>query len=131
ADFAPIARGRKDELRAARWQKHEKALKKALEAASWDGQWYRRATYDDGTWLGSSSSDECRIDSIAQSWSVLSGHGDPARSRTALEAAQKMLVDREFKMAKLFTPPFAYTEKDPGYIKSYPPGVRENGGQYT
>ncbi|BCH23976.1 GH36-type glycosyl hydrolase domain-containing protein [Mesorhizobium sp. L-8-3] len=131
ADFAPIARGRKDELRAARWQKHEKALKKALEAAAWDGQWYRRATYDDGSWLGSSSSDECRIDSIAQSWSVLSGHGDPARSRTALEAASKMLIDPELKIAKLFTPPFAHTQRDPGYIKSYPPGVRENGGQYT
>ncbi len=81
--------------------------------------------------LGSRTSEECKIDSIAQSWSVLSGEGDPARSTTAMEQAREMLVDDELKIVKLFTPPFSKTQKDPGYIKSYPPGVRENGGQYT
>lgn len=131
ADLIPIARGQKDLARVTRWQKHEKTLKKALEAAGWDGQWYRRGFYDDGSPLGSKSSDECRIDSIAQSWSVLSGHGDEARSRTALDSAVEMLVDSDLAIAKLFTPAFSKTDKDPGYIKSYPPGVRENGGQYT
>src|SRR5690606_13435145 len=86
---------------------------------------------DDGTPLGSSQSAECRIDSIAQSWAVLSGAGDPARASQALDAAWEQLVDHDVGIARLFTPPFENTEKDPGYIRSYPPGVRENGGQYT
>ncbi|TIX22520.1 MAG: hypothetical protein E5V34_13595, partial [Mesorhizobium sp.] len=98
---------------------------------AWDGEWYRRGSFDDGTPLGSRGSQECKIDSIAQSWSVLSGEGDPARSTTAMQQAMKMLVDDELKIVKLFTPPFSRTEQNPGYIKSYPPGVRENGGQYT
>ena len=130
-DFAPIAESQKDGKRAHAWLKHAKTVKKALEGAGWDGEWYRRGTYDDGSPLGSRNSDECQIDSIAQSWSVLSGHGDPARSATAMDSAMKRLVDEDLKIVKLFTPPFSKTEKEPGYIKSYPAGVRENGGQYT
>jgi cyclic beta-1,2-glucan synthetase len=130
-EFAPIARARKDNKRAQQWDKHAAALKRALETAGWDGEWYRRGSFDDGTPLGSRNSDECQIDSIAQSWSVLSGEGDPTRSHTAMDAAVRRLVDDELQIVRLFTPPFSETEKDPGYIKSYPPGVRENGGQYT
>jgi cyclic beta-1,2-glucan synthetase len=117
--------------RAQNWEKHASSLKRALETAGWDGEWYRRGSFDDGTPLGSRKSDECQIDSIAQSWSVLSGEGDPTRSRTAMDAAMQRLVDDELQIVRLFTPPFSETEKEPGYIKSYPPGVRENGGQYT
>ncbi|MFK0688672.1 GH36-type glycosyl hydrolase domain-containing protein [Mesorhizobium sp. IMUNJ 23033] len=130
-DFAPIAKTQGDTKRAQTWTKHADALKRALESTAWDGQWYRRGSFDDGSPLGSHNSAECKIDSIAQSWSVLSGEGDPARSTTAMQQATKMLVDDELKIVKLFTPPFSRTDKDPGYIKSYPPGVRENGGQYT
>ena len=130
-DFSAVAKAEGDAKRAQAWEKHAKALKRALESTAWDGQWYRRGSFDDGTPLGSHSSEECRIDSIAQSWSVLSGDGDPARSRTAMEQAVELLVDDDLKIIKLFTPPFSKTQKDPGYIKSYPPGVRENGGQYT
>ena len=130
-DFSAVARAEGDTRRAQAWEKHAKALKRSIEGAAWDGQWYRRGSFDDGTPLGSHESQECRIDSIAQSWSVLSGEGDPVRSRTAMEQAVEHLVDADLKILKLFTPPFSKTPKDPGYIKSYPPGVRENGGQYT
>ena len=130
-DFAPVAKSQSDAKRAKAWEAHAASLKRALENAAWDGEWYRRGSFDDGSPLGSRRSDECKIDSIAQSWSVLSGEGDPARSQTAMDQAVKYLVDDELKIVKLFTPPFSRTEKDPGYIKSYPPGVRENGGQYT
>ncbi len=130
-NFARIARDRGAARQAKAWERHASKLKQAIEHAGWDGEWYRRGTYDDGTPLGSRHSDECQIDSIAQSWSVLSGEGDPARSRTAMESATRALVDEEVKIIKLFAPPFSDTPKEPGYIKSYPPGVRENGGQYT
>ena len=104
---------------------------RALEREGWDGDWYRRAYFDDGTPLGSAASDECRIDSIAQSWAVLSGAGDPARAAQAMAAVDEHLVRRGDRLALLFTPPFDKTALDPGYIKGYPPGVRENGGQYT
>ncbi|MEO9337305.1 glucoamylase family protein [Mesorhizobium sp. SB112] len=130
-DFIPIAQAQGDAKRAKAWESHAKALKKALEATAWDGDWYRRGSFDDGTPLGSHLSDECRIDSIAQSWSVLSGEGDPERALKAMNSVMEELVDDELKIVKLFTPPFSNTDKDPGYIKSYPPGVRENGGQYT
>ena len=130
-DFIPIAKAEGDKPRADAWKKHAKSLKRALEAAGWDGEWYRRGSYDDGSPLGSRSSDECSIDTIAQSWSVLSGHGGPERALTAMRSAERMLVDDRLQIIKLFTPPFDQTEKDPGYVKSYPPGVRENGGQYT
>jgi len=131
ADFAVVAKGEGDAKRAQAWTKHADILKRALENTAWDGEWYRRGSFDDGTPLGSRDSQECKIDSIAQSWSVLSGDGDPARSKTAMDQATALLVDDELKIVKLFTPPFSRTDKDPGYIKSYPPGVRENGGQYT
>ncbi|MGC4024828.1 MAG: glucoamylase family protein [Mesorhizobium sp.] len=130
-DFAPIARDHGDTKHADAWKKHAARLKRALENAAWDGEWYRRGSFDDGTPLGSRSSGECKIDSIAQSWSVLSGEGDEARSLTAMDAVKRDLVDNELKIIKLFTPPFEDTALDPGYIKAYPPGVRENGGQYT
>ncbi|SFU70784.1 cyclic beta-1,2-glucan synthetase [Nitrosomonas eutropha] len=130
-DFAPVARQRDDIKRAEAWEQHTHCLALALQAHAWDGHWYRRGSYDDGTFLGSQSSDECRIDSIAQSWAVLSGADDLPRARQAVDQAIKMLVDDNSGIVRLFTPPFQHTSKEPGYIKSYPPGIRENGGQYT
>ena len=130
-DFAPIAKQRDEAARAEKWLAHARKLKQALEASGWDGEWYRRGSFDDGSPLGSHQSDECRIDSIAQSWSVLSGQGDPAKAVQAMESARANLVDRDIDIIRLFKPPFDTTEKEPGYIKAYPPGVRENGGQYT
>ena len=101
------------------------------ESAGWDGSQYRRGYYDDGTPLGSQQSDECRIDSIAQSWSVMSGQGDPARQNGVMDQVLHYLVDDDARIVRLCTPPFSKTDKEPGYIKGYPPGVRENGGQYT
>jgi cyclic beta-1,2-glucan synthetase len=130
-DFLPIAEKRKDAARIKRWKKCQTDLIAAVEKNAWDGSWYRRAFYDDGTPLGSAKSDECRIDAIAQSWAVLSGAADPGRARQAMEQSLEQLVRKDQSVALLFTPPFDTTEHDPGYIKSYPPGVRENGGQYT
>jgi cyclic beta-1,2-glucan synthetase len=130
-DFAPVARSRNDAARADRWLAHAAKLKTALNGSGWDGDWYRRGSFDDGSALGSKTSDECRIDSIAQSWSVLSGHGDIEKSRKAMLSARENLVDGNLDIIRLFTPPFDKTDKEPGYIKAYPPGVRENGGQYT
>ena len=129
--FAPLASARGDKARAKRWLDHASALRTTLEVAGWDGQWYRRAYYDDGTPLGSASGDECRIDAIAQSWSVLSGAAPEERSRRAMAAVNDQLIRRDLALALLFTPPFDRTALDPGYIKGYPPGLRENGGQYT
>ncbi len=106
-------------------------LRENTEAVAWDGQWYLRGFFDDGTPLGSSSSRECQIDSIAQSWAVLSGAADADRARRALEMADARLIREQERLVLLLTPPFDRTEEDPGYIKAYPPGVRENGGQYT
>lgn len=128
--MVPLAETR-DPARAARWRDHADAVRRAIEAQGWDGEWYRRGTFDDGTVLGSATSAECRIDSIAQSWSVLSGAGDPARARTAMTSMVKHLVRADPGLALLFTPPFDRTPLDPGYIKGYPPGLRENGGQYS
>ena len=105
-----------------------------LETAAddaWDGAWYRRAYFDDGTPLGSSSNTECRIDAIAQAWAVLSGHADPERARTAMASVDRWLVRRDSGLVLLLTPPFDRMVPSPGYIKGYVPGVRENGGQYT
>ncbi|RYF42637.1 MAG: glycosyl transferase, partial [Comamonadaceae bacterium] len=128
--FAPLADAR-DPARAGRWRDHAQAVRGALEREAWDGAWYRRATYDDGTWLGSKDSEECAIDSIAQSWAVLSEAADPQRAATAMASLQQHLVRREEQLLLLFTPPFDQTPRDPGYIKGYPPGLRENGGQYS
>jgi cyclic beta-1,2-glucan synthetase len=131
AAFAPLAEARGETARAAVWRAHADALAAALERHAWDGDWYRRGWFDDGTPLGSTASDECRIDSIAQSWAVLSRAGDPDRARRAMDAVVAQLVRRDDRLVLLFTPPFDRTPHDPGYIKGYPPGVRENGGQYT
>ncbi|MBW9065570.1 protein ndvB [Rhizobium herbae] len=129
--FTEIARQRCDTRRVAAWETHLASLKQALETAGWDGGYYRRGYYDDGAPLGSANSKECRIDSIAQSWSVLSGEGDRARSAQAMDAVLAELADADHQIIRLFTPPLSETAQDPGYIKGYPPGVRENGGQYT
>jgi cyclic beta-1,2-glucan synthetase len=129
--FLAYALEKGDQARVTRWTAHLTELSDALESAGWDGDYYRRGYYDDGTPLGSAQSEECRIDSIAQSWSVLSGQGKPEHSAKALDAALAQLVDDEAGIIRLFTPAFAKSNVDPGYIKAYPPGVRENGGQYT
>lgn len=129
--FAEIAQARSEHALALRWRDHADKLKASAEAEAWDGAWYRRAFYDDGTALGSAANAECRIDSIAQSWAVISGAADSERAKRALHAVREYLVRDGDEMMLLFTPPFDKTGQDPGYIKSYPPGVRENGGQYT
>ena len=130
-EFGPIAEARGERQRVSRWRAHATALTQALEREGWDGDWYRRAYFDDGTPLGSAVNAECRIDSIAQSWSVLSGAGDPDRARRAMAAVEEFLVRRGDGLVLLFAPPFDRSDVDPGYIKGYLPGVRENGGQYT
>ncbi|MGE6741068.1 GH36-type glycosyl hydrolase domain-containing protein [Allorhizobium pseudoryzae] len=129
--FLPYAEERSDQARVERWTAHLDALKHALETAGWDGTYYRRGYFDDGGPLGANGNLECSIDSLGQSWSVLSGEGDPARQQQAMNAVMEKLVDEKDGLIRLFTPAFATTPKDPGYIKAYPPGVRENGGQYT
>ncbi len=130
-EFASLARARDDGTRETRWLTHATALKNALERESWDGKWYRRGYFDDGTPLGSAANDECQIDSIAQSWSVISTAADPTRAACAMAALDSRLIRRDAGLALLFTPPFDRAVPDPGYIKGYPPGIRENGGQYT
>ncbi|MEA2626289.1 MAG: hypothetical protein QOD06_2334, partial [Candidatus Binatota bacterium] len=129
--FSRLAEARGEHRRAEPWRQHAAALKQALEREAWDGDWYRRAYFDDGTPLGSASSSECRIDSIAQSWAVISGAGDPTRGARAMAAVEEHLVRRKDGVVLLFTPPFDRSLPDPGYVKGYVPGVRENGGQYT
>jgi cyclic beta-1,2-glucan glucanotransferase len=122
------ARGRAE---AAEFRERADAYVAAVEAHGWDGEWYRRAFFDDGTPLGSVASDECRIDSIAQSWSVISGAGNVERQARAMRSFEKLLVREDVRLLLLLTPPFDATPHDPGYIKGYLPGVRENGAQYT
>ncbi|HYU95651.1 MAG TPA: glucoamylase family protein [Sphingomicrobium sp.] len=129
--FAATAKARGEMARAKKWRDQASALRKALEREAWDGGWYRRAWFDDGTPIGSAASDECRIDSIAQSWAVMSGVANPERAGRAMAAVERELIRGDDGLALLFTPPFDRTEHDPGYIKGYPPGIRENGGQYT
>jgi cyclic beta-1,2-glucan synthetase len=132
--FAPFATARDDTQRLARWRAYCDQLRAALDEAGWDGAWFRRAYYDDGTPLGSAASDECRIDTIAQSWSVLAAEEIPepgSRPAQAMASVDTHLMWRDAQIAPLLTPPFDRTEHDPGYIKGYPPGIRENGGQYT
>lgn len=129
--FAKIAKERGDFERNDRWTAHANSLLENIEKTSWDGAWYRRAYFDDGTPIGSASVDECKIDSLTQTWAVISQAGDPARALTAMSSVEKILVREKDKMILLFTPPFDKTPNDPGYIKGYLPGVRENGGQYT
>ncbi len=130
-EFAKIADIRGEHKRAEAWRLHVSALKAALESDGWDGEWYRRAYFDDGTPLGSAGNAECRIDSIAQSWAVISGAAEHGRASRAMAAVDSQLVRRPEGLVLLFTPPFDLTSHDPGYIKGYVPGIRENGGQYS
>jgi cyclic beta-1,2-glucan synthetase len=129
--FVPLAVARHEEARATRWRAHTVALQASLEREAWDGDWYRRGYFDDGSPLGSALSEECRIDSIAQSWAVISSAANPERAARAMAAVERELIRTEDRLALLFAPPFDKTPLDPGYIKGYPPGIRENGGQYT
>jgi cyclic beta-1,2-glucan synthetase len=129
--FTEVARRRYDISFAERCQMEAAQLRDNLEQHGWDGEWYLRAFFDDGSPLGSSVNPECQIDSIAQTWSVLSGAGDAERSRMAMESVDQHLVRREDALIQLLDPPFDKSELNPGYIKGYVPGVRENGGQYT
>ena len=129
--FAPIAEARGETDRAATWRVHAAALREAFAREAWDGEWYRRGWFDDGTPLGSAANEECRIDSIAQSWAVLSGASEPGLASRAMASVERTLIRPQDGLALLFTPPFDRTPLDPGYIKGYPPGIRENGGQYT
>jgi cellobiose phosphorylase len=129
--FAGLARGRDDAAFAEACTGQAALLRSNIEAHAWDGGWYRRAWFDDGTPLGSAENDECRIDSISQSWAVISGGGDPVRARQAMAAVDEHLVRRDARLIQLLTPPFDISDLEPGYIKGYVPGIRENGGQYT
>jgi len=128
--FEPISTFMQDDAFLQTCKKTIEKLKIAIDK-SWDGEWYRRAYFDDGTPLGSSSNTECKIDSISQSWAVLSEAGSPGKTFHAMESVNTHLVDRNHSLLRLLDPPFNHSEKDPGYIKGYLPGVRENGGQYS
>ncbi|MFZ3130130.1 MAG: glycosyl transferase family 36, partial [Desulfosporosinus sp.] len=130
-DFTGICVGRQADELADYYRKAASDLTQALDEYGWDGQWYRRAYFDNGQPLGSIGNNECRIDAIAQSWSVLSGAAPENKAYLAMQAFERELVDREHGLARLLTPPFQHTAPSPGYIQAYPPGVRENGGQYT
>lgn len=130
-DFIPVCGQHGDYNRARRYAAFRSHLATALNEQSWDGEWYCRAWYDDGTVLGSSASDECQIDALAQAWAVISKAAPWARAEAALDAVERRLIDEESGLIRLLTPPFANTPHDPGYIKGYVAGVRENGGQYT
>ncbi len=129
--FEELAESRGDDHFAKLCAGHAEELRANIEAHAWDGRWYRRAYFDDGTPLGSSTNDECRIDSISQSWAVISGAGSPVHARAAMASVDKLLVDRDARLVRLLDPPFDKSALEPGYIKGYLPGVRENGGQYT
>jgi cellobiose phosphorylase len=129
--FAGLARDRNDQEFAELCSAHAARLRSNIEAQAWDGAWYRRAWFDDGTPLGSASNDECQIDSISQSWAVISKAGDPQRAQQAMAAVDQRLVRRDKQIIQLLDPPFDKSALEPGYIKGYIPGVRENGGQYT
>jgi cyclic beta-1,2-glucan synthetase len=129
--FAEHAEGRGDTAAAAELCERANGYAAAVERAGWDGEWYRRAYFDDGTPLGSAANEECRIDSIAQSWSIISAAGDPEHKSRALRSLEEHLVREDARLIMILTPPFDRTAHDPGYIKGYVPGVRENGAQYT
>ncbi|MEO7996358.1 MAG: hypothetical protein ABI852_02875 [Gemmatimonadaceae bacterium] len=129
--WVSIATERGQNARAATWTAHAGALQAAVEREAWDGAWYTRAFFDDGTPLGVAGADACAIDAIAQSWSVMSGGGETAHARQAMRRVDEHLVRPKDRLSLLFTPPFDHSALEPGYIKGYVPGVRENGGQYT
>jgi cellobiose phosphorylase len=128
--FAPVCEARGDRARSRRYRAEVARLADMLELA-WDGEWYRRGYFDDGTPLGSVQNAQCRIDSLPQSWAVISGTARPGRAERAMDAVRSQLVRRDSRLVLLFTPPFDRAHPDPGYIAGYVPGVRENGGQYT
>jgi cyclic beta-1,2-glucan synthetase len=129
--FADLAHRRGDHEFAGQCAAQAELLRTHIETSAWDGGWYRRAWFDDGTPLGSSVNDDCQIDSISQSWAVISKGGEPVRSRRAMEAVDQRLVRRDAQLIQLLDPPFDKSVLEPGYIKGYVPGIRENGGQYT
>ena len=129
--FAPLAQARDDAALVALCNGDAAMLKAKIEASAWDGAWYQRAWFDDGTPLGSAANDECQIDSIAQSWSVISGAAPAERARTAMASLERRLVRPDARIVQLLDPPFDVSRPSPGYIEGYVPGVRENGGQYT
>jgi cellobiose phosphorylase len=129
--FSRLARARGDAVFSERCTAQALQLRQNIERNAWDGGWYRRAYFDDGEPLGSSADSECQIDSLPQSWSVISGAGEPSRSRQALQSADRRLVQGPAAIIRLFDPPFDKSSPNPGYIMGYLPGVRENGGQYT
>jgi cyclic beta-1,2-glucan synthetase len=131
ADSLPFCERRGDGERARRYAGYRERLQKALNDAGWDGAWYRRAYYDDGTPLGSAANDECRIDALAQAWAVISKAAPRERAEAAINAVERELIASDDGIIRLLTPPFDETAHDPGYIKGYLPGIRENGGQYT
>ena len=130
-EFAPVCDARKEKRKGNKYRARAEKLRLALEENGWDGDWYRRAYFDDGTPIGSARNEECKIDSIAQSWGVISGAADNYRATGSMAAVEEYLIRRGDGLVVLFTPPFDKTSLDPGYIKGYVPGVRENGGQYT
>lgn len=129
--FAELCGQQGDSERAEAYRVRADAIREAGNEHAWDGEWYRRAHTDDSTWLGSTVNEECRIDAIAQSWSVISGSAPPDRAKQAMLSFDRELVDRSISVARLLTPPFDRTVPNPGYIQGYPPGIRENGAQYT
>jgi cyclic beta-1,2-glucan synthetase len=129
--FTDLAERRGDAGRAGHYRDKTKELEDALQAATWDGRWYRRAYFDDGSPLGSAENEECRIDSLPQSWAVIAGAADAQRCQQAIASVEEFLVREADKLILLFTPPFDKSKQEPGYIKGYVPGIRENGGQYT
>jgi cyclic beta-1,2-glucan synthetase len=129
--FTELCELRGDVPLAETCRRRSEDLAKVVESQAWDGEWYRRAYFDDGTPLGSQSNQEAQIDSLPQSWAVISGAANPARVEQALRAVEEYLIRRADKLILLYTPPFDQSPNHPGYVKGYPPGVRENGGQYT
>ena len=130
-NFSRICEERNDLENFDRFNKIKENLKKSLNTNGWDGRWYKRAIMDDGTEIGSMESEECKIDGISQSWSVISGAGDNDKKYISMQEVENNLVDKENKIIKLFSPAFSKWNINPGYIKAYPDGIRENGGQYT
>ena len=130
-NFKSVCKLKNDIETVKKYENILESLRASLNSNGWDGKWYRRAYFENGTPIGSSSNDECKIDGISQSWAVISGAGDSSKCIQAMDSLESYLVDKENMIIKLLTPPFDKTDLDPGYIKEYIPGVRENGGQYT
>src|SRR5207237_997623 len=130
-EFAEIAERRGEADRARNWREHVERLQRAVEEAGWDGDWYRRAYFDDGRPPGSKENVQCQIDSLPQTWAVMCGQADPGRATKAMDAVWQRLVNPADRFIRLFTPAFDVGDPNPGYVAGYVPGIRENGGQYT